>query len=326
MIAYTPRDPTTTWGTLALLATVLLLGWSVSRSGRTRSARIASWAIVVGSVIAAERLDAGEPAGVRMLAIIGVLLFAMKGVVAVEARSQGAPAMGLGRWLGFAALWPGMRQGPFARARSGPLPGGGPLARGGAIRIVAGVALVAAARGIWVATGSRLVATAFLLPGLSLIVHFGVFDLLAGAWRRAGVDCKPLFRSPLRSTTLGEFWGRRWNLAFSEMTTLALYQPLARVAGRRAGIVGSFLGSGLLHELAISLPVRAGYGLPLGYFALHGSLLLIEGRWARAGRPIDRHPRVGRAWTLAWLLIPLPILFHRPFLAGIVWPLIGIGS
>ena len=83
-------------------------------------------------------------------------------------------------------------------------------------------------------------------------------------------------------------------------------------------------GSGLLHELAISVPVRAGYGLPLGYFALHGVLLMVEGRLARSGRPIDGRPWIGRAWTLAWLLVPVPILFHRPFLAGVVWPLIGI--
>jgi hypothetical protein len=35
-------------------------------------------------------------------------------------------------------------------------------------------------------------------------------------------------------------------------------------------------------------------------------------------------PWVGRPWALAWLVLPLPILFHRPFLAGVLWPLIGI--
>jgi hypothetical protein len=48
-----------------------------------------------------------------------------------------------------------------------------------------------------------------LLPGLSLVLHFGVFNLLAGAWRLAGVDCRPLFLAPLESTSLAEFWGRR---------------------------------------------------------------------------------------------------------------------
>ena len=157
-----------------------------------------------------------------------------------------------------------------------------------------------------------------------MTLHFGLFNLVAGAWRRAGVDCRPLFVAPLRSTSLGEFWGRRWNLAFSQMTAIAIYQPLVRRAGRRAALAASFLGSGLLHELAISVPVRAGYGLPLAYFALHGALVMAEGRLARAGRPIDRVAWAGRAWTLAWLVVPLPILFHRPFLAGVAWPLIGM--
>ena len=85
-----------------------------------------------------------------------------------------------------------------------------------------------------------------------------------------------------------------------------------------------FRGSEPLDQLAISVPVRAGYGLPLSYFALHGALVMIEGRLARSGRPIDRRSWIGRAWAPAWLLVPLPILFHGPFLAGVVWPLIGI--
>jgi alginate O-acetyltransferase complex protein AlgI len=48
----------------------------------------------------------------------------------------------------------------------------------------------------------------------------------------------------------------------------------------------------------------------------------IERGLARRGRPIQG--AVGRVWTLAWLIVPLPILFHRAFLEGIVWPLIGI--
>jgi hypothetical protein len=44
-----------------------------------------------------------------------------------------------------------------------------------------------------------------------------------------------------------------------------------------------------------------------------------------AGQAHDRPVAwVGRAWALAWLVLPLPILFHRPFLAGVLWPLLGI--
>jgi hypothetical protein len=122
----------------------------------------------------------------------------------------------------------------------------------------------------------------------------------------------------------GSFGRRRWNLAFSEMLTLAVYRPLVGVSGRPAAVLVSFLGSGVLHELAISVPVRAGYGLPTLYFALHGLLTLIEQEMARRGWAIERLGWVGRAWTLGWLMVPLPLLFHPWFIKGVVWPLIGV--
>jgi hypothetical protein len=324
MSAYVPHDAIAIWGTVSLLAATLLLGYAITRVWSLRISRIAAWTLVVAAVVGVERLNAREPAGFRMLAIIGALLYGMKAVVTVEARALGAKPLRVQQWLCFAALWPGMRPGPFTRATAAPQPGAVPLLLLGTVRLVCGVLLVALARLAWDQTRSRLLATALVLPGVSLILHFGIFSLLAGFWRLAGIDCQPLFRDPLRSTSLAEFWGRRWNLAFSEMLALAVYQPLVRRAGRRPAVAAAFLGSGLLHELAISLPVRAGYGLPFSYFVLHGSLMMIEARLAHLGRPIDRVPWLGRAWTLAWLLLPLPILFHRPFLAGVIWPLIGI--
>jgi hypothetical protein len=88
----------------------------------------------------------------------------------------------------------------------------------------------------------------------------------------------------------------------------------------------SFLFSGLLHELAISVPVEAGYGLPLLYFTLHGGLVLLERRLEGTAAALPRWGWLGRAWTCGWLVLPLPILFHRPFLAGVVWPLIGMSN
>jgi alginate O-acetyltransferase complex protein AlgI len=309
---------------MAILAAILLLGHGNARVRPIRFSRIAAWTLGLVAVAGVERLNAREPAGFRMLAIIAAVLYAMKAVVALEVQASGQCQLSWWRWVGFVTLWPGMRPGPFTGLGSRPLPGAGRLLGMGLMRLAAGFVLVALARLAWVGTGSRLPATAMLLPGLSLVLHFGIFNLLAGAWRLAGVDCRPLFLAPLRSTSLAEFWGRRWNLAFSQMTALAIYRPMVCRAGRGTALAASFLGSGLLHELAISVPVGAGYGMPLGYFTLHGVLSLIEGRLARAGHPIDRVPGVGRAWTLAWVVLPLPILFHRPFLAGVLWPLIGM--
>jgi alginate O-acetyltransferase complex protein AlgI len=58
--------------------------------------------------------------------------------------------------------------------------------------------------------------------------------------------------------------------------------------------------------------VDAGYGLPTGYFLLHGLLVLAERRWA-----IQR-----RAWALFWILAPVPMLFHPWFVRAIIVPLV----
>src|SRR5439155_27128586 len=137
-------------------------------------------------------------------------------------------------------------------------PGAGTLIRRGALHAVIGSALVMLARISWTSGRSRLVASVLLLAGLSFLLHFGLCNLLAGAWRLRGVACDALFRAPLRSQNLGEFWARRWNLAFSEMTAIAVYRPLAGRLGHGTALMAGFALSGLLHEMAISVPVRAG--------------------------------------------------------------------
>jgi alginate O-acetyltransferase complex protein AlgI len=163
-----------------------------------------------------------------------------------------------------------------------------------------------------------------LLSGLSLILHFGLFNLLAAMWQRVGVNCRTLFRAPLKSRSVSEFWGRRWNLAFSEMTSIAVFRPLSKWWGCGPAVVAGFLFSGMLHELAISLPVRAGFGLPMAYFALHALIVHLEAYLKRRGRPVEGWGWPARIWTAAWLLVPLPLLFHAAFLNELVLPLLGV--
>jgi membrane bound O-acyltransferase family protein len=324
MSAFIPSDPGVVWIGLAILSLTLALGFAISRLVSPRVARVAAWSLVTLAFAAAERLTAGEPAGFRMLGILGALLFGMKAVVTVEERLATGAALSPLRWLAFAAAWPGMRPSLFATLGTRSLPGGWRLIGNGLVRLAVGALLFLAARRAW-AADSVFVATALALPALSLMLHFGIFNLLAGGWRLLGARCDSLFKAPLRSRSLTEFWGRRWNLAFSEMTALGIYRPLQPRVGRPAAMAAAFVASGLLHEIAISLPVGRGFGLPLSYFALHGLLRLAEQRLERAGHPVSRRAWIGRAWTLFWLVVPLPILFHRPFLVGVVWPLLDGG-
>jgi len=123
------------------------------------------------------------------------------------------------------------------------------------------------------------------------------------------------------STSLREFWGQRWNIAFTEMTSRIVFRPIAGRVGASTALVVAFAFAGLLHELALSLPVRAGFGLRLLYFAIHGAVMVIEHR--REERGLRFGSLAGRVWVGAWLLIPLPLLFHPWFLSVTIWPLFG---
>jgi alginate O-acetyltransferase complex protein AlgI len=175
----------------------------------------------------------------------------------------------------------------------------------GAAKMAFGAALLFARFGV----PALDVARVFLAFGF--IFHMGLCDLLVGFWRRNGVPVARLFDNPAASRSLGEFWGRRWNLAFHEMASGLVYRPVAGRFGRAWGVAAAFGLSGLLHELAISLPAGAGWGLPTAYFLLHGALVLAERRWRIKGR----------LWTIFWVLAPLPLLFHPPFVRAIVRPL-----
>jgi alginate O-acetyltransferase complex protein AlgI len=258
----------------------------------------------------------------RMVALITFALLVMKVIVVIEERARGMNSLTFTAWLGFAVAWLGMKPRLFASQERRALDGAGELVRRGALQAIAGVTLIVLARLAWIAADSTLLASILLLPGLSLLIHFGLCNLLAGAWRARGIACEALFRAPLQAQSLSEFWAQRWNLAFSEMTAIAIYRPLAGRVGRGPALMAAFAVSGILHEMAISVPVRAGFGLPLLYFLLHGGLVLLERALADAGRPLSG--RVGRAWAVFWVVAPLPILFHRSFLAGVVWPLIGM--
>jgi alginate O-acetyltransferase complex protein AlgI len=70
-----------------------------------------------------------------------------------------------------------------------------------------------------------------------------------------------------------------------------------------------FVGSGILHELAITLPVQAGFGLPTLYFTLHGILTILEKRLARP---------FGRWMALGSVMLPLGVLFPPAFQSEVI--------
>ena len=148
------------------------------------------------------------------------------------------------------------------------------------------------------------------VAALLLTIHLGVGDLLPWLLRWAGFDVPLLFDRPWAAVSLTDFWGRRWNLAFVEMNRRLFLRPMYRCFGKPGSRFALFALSGMLHELAISFPAGAGWGLPFSYFLLHGVLVGAE----------ERFRIVNRAWTWFWLIAPAPWLFHEPFRRLLIVP------
>jgi predicted DCC family thiol-disulfide oxidoreductase YuxK len=150
--------------------------------------------------------------------------------------------------------------------------------------------------------------------GMILILHFGLFDLAAVAWRIAGVDAKPIMNAPIKATSLNEFWGRRWNGAFNQLLLDLFFRRYARSIGTAWATLIAFLISGLIHELVISVPARGGYGLPTAYFLLQGCGVIVQ----RAFR--IRRGFTGWLFTMLIAAGPAFWLFHPPFVRHVILP------
>jgi uncharacterized protein YqjF (DUF2071 family) len=190
------------------------------------------------------------------------------------------------------------------------------------VKTVTGAAVLCAGVRL-VPSGHVLTAGWLGMTGLVLLLHFGTFHLLSLAWRAAGVDAPAIMRSPARAASVADFWGRRWNIGFHELATAFVFRPLRRPLGAAGATLATFLASGLVHELVISVPARGGYGLPTAYFAVQGAAVLFERSAPGRGLGLGRGA-MGHAFTAAAVVLPLPCLFHPAFVRNVVLPLLDV--
>jgi len=155
--------------------------------------------------------------------------------------------------------------------------------------------------------------------GLILLLHFGTFQIVALLWQTVGVDAKPIMAAPLRATSLGDFWGRRWNLGFRQLSHELIFRPFHRRVGADAAGLLVFAVSGLIHDLVISLPARGGYGLPTIYFLLQGTGMTIE--HSRFGKRLGLGQGL-RGWCFMMVFLAAPAfwLFHPYFVLRVILP------
>jgi alginate O-acetyltransferase complex protein AlgI len=157
------------------------------------------------------------------------------------------------------------------------------------------------------------------MVGLILLLHFGSFHVVALIWRSLGVDARPIMSAPLRSSSLNEFWGKRWNLGFRQLSYDLVFLPLHGRLGVWPATFLIFVLSGLIHDLVISVPARGGYGLPTAYFVLQGLGVAVER--STIGRRLGlREGARGWLFMAAWTAGPAFWLFHPPFVLHVILP------
>jgi predicted DCC family thiol-disulfide oxidoreductase YuxK len=263
------------------------------------------------------------PAWLYMWTLAFALFLGCKWLCLRIAAAKGV-RIGLGRKIGFLFGWIGMDADFLVKKNAPETPRA-------AHWIFAALKTLIGAILIWFGARAALTVNPLLagwtgMVGFVLLLHFGLFHLLALAWRAAGVHATSLMQAPLLSRSLGEFWGRRWNTAFNDLTARFIFRPLRRATGARSATMLAFLASGLLHDLVISVPARGGYGLPTLYFLLQGAGVLFE------HTKLARRLRLGhgiRGWLFTFLMTAGPAfwLFHPPFIHRVILPMLhAIGA
>ena len=255
-----------------------------------------------------------------MWALAFALFFGCKWLTFWRGLGRGG-AIGVRGGLGYLLLWPGMDVRPFMadapRAES-PLAGEWFSA---ALKTALGAAVL-----WWL---SPMVSDPVLagwcgLGGLMLSLHFGIFHLLALVWRCGGVPVEPIMNSPATATSLSLFWSERWNRGFNELVHIFLFRTTYRKIGVTGAMFLVFLASGLVHDLVISVPARACYGLPTAYFLLQGVGVLFE-RTATARSVGLNRGVAGWLYMAAFTLFPAAALLFPPdFIRNVINPFLKV--
>lgn len=310
----------------SVIITIILLGYGIVKIKKYSLAITFAWLSVFSSIFYINWITLDLSPLFRMLVIILSTLFSMKIVVTVETYKMQLMKLSFIQWVIFVVAWFGMRPKLFETYGNKSLEGAKELIMFGLSRLFVGLILIFIGKYIYNFTlifYLKVISIGVILMGISFILHFGILNISAGSLRLSGVDTRTLFKSPYLSKSLNEFWGKRWNLAFSEMTALAIYRPLKTRFGAITATLSAFIFSGFLHEIAISFPVNTNYGLPMLYFVIHGIVMLLEKYINKSQTNFLNSNILSRIWVMFWLIVPMPLLFHKAFIKGVVLPIIN---
>ncbi|KAL9237048.1 hypothetical protein vseg_011638 [Gypsophila vaccaria] len=159
-------------------------------------------------------------------------------------------------------------------------------------------------------------------------IYFALEIILACVAKAAncflGFELEPQFNEPLLSTSLQDFWGRRWNLMVTSILRPTVYLPTSKLCTKFVGretaklvaVMATFVVSAMYHELIFYYLGRVAPTFQVTwFFILHGFCLCAElavkrhfGRTLRVPRSLSVAATIGFVVaTGLWLFMP-PLL------------------
>ncbi|CAI9110589.1 OLC1v1010643C1 [Oldenlandia corymbosa var. corymbosa] len=126
-----------------------------------------------------------------------------------------------------------------------------------------------------------VVYTVHIYVGLEILL--AIFGGLARIF--LGIELEPQFDEPYLSTSLQDFWGRRWNIMVTRILRPSVYEPVRefskRVVGRKwaplPAISATFMVTAIMHELVFFYMGRRWPTWEISaFFFLHGLCLVLE--------------------------------------------------
>ncbi|XP_052180371.1 acyl-CoA--sterol O-acyltransferase 1-like [Diospyros lotus] len=138
------------------------------------------------------------------------------------------------------------------------------------------------------------------------------------------LELEPQFDEPFLSTSLQDFWGRRWNLVVTGILRPSVYDPVRSISRRVVGpkwaalsaTLATFLVSGLMHELIFYYAGRRKPTLEVtAFFLIHGVCLAAEINIKKALNGKFRLPEiVSRPLVICFVMVTGLWLFLPPIL------------
>jgi hypothetical protein len=151
------------------------------------------------------------------------------------------------------------------------------------------------------------------------------------------IQILPTFDRPWLSSSLSDFWGRRWNITTSHTLRVIVYDPIAegvlikaegdkhektlkkedRTYGRLAGLLATFIASGIIHESIFVVLQSTGPLVCLkwlAFFSIQGPLMMFEWYLHKVAVKAGWQPRtlISRVVTISLLMLLAHLWFYPP--------------